>query len=62
MKGELKGNLSISVIPTIAPFLLPRFLQDFAIQFPNLKIVVREEPTKPRAPSTAIFIFFCLVQ
>ena len=46
IKGELKGNLSISVIPTIAPFLLPRFLQDFAIQFPNLKIVVREEPTK----------------
>jgi LysR family hydrogen peroxide-inducible transcriptional activator len=46
IKGELKGNLSISVIPTIAPFLLPIFLQDFARQFPNLNIVVREEPTK----------------
>jgi LysR family hydrogen peroxide-inducible transcriptional activator len=46
IKGEIKGSLTVSVIPTIAPFLLPLFLQDFARQFPDLAIVVREEPTK----------------
>ncbi len=41
----MKGTLSLSVIPTIAPFLLPLFLQDFAAKFPNLNIKVREETT-----------------
>lgn len=45
VKGEVKGDLSISVIPTIAPFLLPLFLQSFAGKFPNLKMVVKEQPT-----------------
>jgi LysR family hydrogen peroxide-inducible transcriptional activator len=46
IKGEVSGNLNLSVIPTIAPFLLPLFLQDFASQFPELKIVVKEETTE----------------
>ncbi|MEQ8909838.1 MAG: LysR substrate-binding domain-containing protein [Vicingaceae bacterium] len=45
IKGEVRGNLTISVIPTIAPFLLPLFLQDFAAKFPNLNIVVKEQTT-----------------
>jgi len=45
VKGEIMGNLTLSVIPTIAPFLLPLFLQDFAAKFPNLNIIVREETT-----------------
>jgi LysR family hydrogen peroxide-inducible transcriptional activator len=45
IKGEMAGTLTLSVIPTIAPFLLPLFLQDFAVKFPNLKIIVREETT-----------------
>jgi LysR family hydrogen peroxide-inducible transcriptional activator len=45
VKGEVSGNLTLSVIPTIAPFLLPVFLQDFASQFPNLTIKIREETT-----------------
>lgn len=45
IRGEMAGNINLSVIPTIAPFLLPLFLQDFALKFPNLNIVVREETT-----------------
>lgn len=45
IKGEVRGNLSIAVIPTIAPFLLPLFLQDFAARFPNLNITVKEQTT-----------------
>ena len=46
VKGEIKGDLSISVIPTIAPYLLPLFLQSFAGKFPKLNIVVKEETTE----------------
>jgi len=35
MKGVVKGKLKIAVIPTIAPFLLPLFLKEFATQFPE---------------------------
>jgi len=44
-KGEETGKLSLSVIPTIAPFLLPKFLSSFAAQFPKLDIQVKEETT-----------------
>lgn len=45
IKGEQRGNLSISVIPTIAPFLLPRFLHGFARNFPALDIQITEQTT-----------------
>ena len=46
MKGVVKGKLKIAVIPTIAPFLLPLFLKEFATQFPELIIEVREHTTQ----------------
>ncbi len=45
LKGEVKGKLTIAVIPTVAPFLLPLFLHHFAATFPNLTIEVRELTT-----------------
>lgn len=45
LKGEMAGELRIGVIPTIAPYLLPLFLSKFAIQFPEVKIVIKEIPT-----------------
>lgn len=45
VKGEIAGELSISVIPTIAPYLLPLFLTDFAKRFPDLHIKVKEQTT-----------------
>jgi LysR family hydrogen peroxide-inducible transcriptional activator len=45
MKGEIRGALSIGVIPTVAPYLLPLFLTKFASQFPEVNIVVKEMTT-----------------
>ncbi len=45
LKGELSGEVRIGVIPTVAPFLLPRFLNDFAEKYPNLSFVITERNT-----------------
>ena len=44
--GEpLTGELRMSVIPTIAPFLLPRILPKLRADWPSLKLYLREEPS-----------------
>lgn len=46
--GEpLSGELRMSVIPTIAPFLLPRALPRLRRDYPDLKLYLREEPSGP---------------
>ena len=46
IKGEVSGNLTLSVIPTVAPGLLPLFLTDFAKKFPSLNIDIQEQTTE----------------
>lgn len=46
IKGELVGELKIGIIPTVAPYLLPKFLSDFANKFPNINFLVSEMTTK----------------
>lgn len=41
----LSGEMRMSVIPTIAPFLLPRMLPRLRRERPNLKLFLREEPS-----------------
>ena len=41
----LSGELRMSVIPTIAPFLLPRILPRLRRDRPRLKLFLREEPS-----------------
>jgi LysR family hydrogen peroxide-inducible transcriptional activator len=41
----LAGDLRMSVIPTIAPFLLPRMLPRLRRERPKLKLFLREEPS-----------------
>ena len=41
----LSGELRMSVIPTIAPFLLPRMLRGLRVEWPELKLYLREETT-----------------
>ncbi len=41
----LTGEVRMSVIPTIAPFLLPRMLPRLRRERPNLKLFLREEPS-----------------
>jgi LysR family hydrogen peroxide-inducible transcriptional activator len=45
LKGEMIGELKIGVIPTIAPYLLPLFLTQFANRFPKVNIAVKEMTT-----------------
>ncbi len=39
----LSGEMRMSVIPTIAPFLLPRILPRLRTEYPDLKLYLREE-------------------
>ncbi|MGV6809580.1 MAG: LysR substrate-binding domain-containing protein [bacterium] len=42
----LSGRLTLGVIPTIAPFLLPNILPNLRQQFPQLKLFLREDTTQ----------------
>lgn len=42
----LTGRLNLGVIPTIAPFVLPKLLPDLREQFPELKLYLREDTTR----------------
>jgi LysR family hydrogen peroxide-inducible transcriptional activator len=41
----LSGEMRMSVIPTIAPFMLPRLLPQLRRDWPDLKLFLREEPS-----------------
>ena len=43
----LTGELRMSVIPTIAPFMLPGILARLRADYPDLKLYLREEPSGP---------------
>jgi LysR family hydrogen peroxide-inducible transcriptional activator len=43
----LTGEMRMSVIPTIAPFMLPRILPRLRHDYPDLKLFLREEPSGP---------------
>ena len=47
----LSGEMRMSVIPTIAPFLLPRILPRLRRDYPDLKLFLREEPSGPACES-----------
>ena len=44
--GPLSGRLRIGVIPTVAPYLLPRIIQTLAARFPRLDLHPREAVTQ----------------
>ncbi|WP_462252539.1 hydrogen peroxide-inducible genes activator [Ferruginibacter sp.] len=44
-QGILKGELKIGIIPTLAPYLLPLFLQPFLKKYPDVTIKVKEMTT-----------------
>lgn len=41
-KGEVSGPLSIGVGPTIAPYLMPRFIKGYTGSYPHVKLTVNE--------------------
>ena len=44
---KLSGNITLAVIPTIAPFLLPPLLARLRQDFPSLQLYLREAQTEP---------------
>jgi LysR family hydrogen peroxide-inducible transcriptional activator len=45
-KGVLTGELRIGIIPTLAPYLLPLFIQPFIKKYPGVKLIVNEMMTE----------------
>ena len=45
MTGLLRGVLTVGVLPTIAPYLLPPVLSQFAELHPGMELVVQEDTT-----------------
>ena len=45
VKGEFTGILRVGIIPTIAPFLLPLFLQSFMDKYPKVELIFDELTT-----------------
>jgi LysR family transcriptional regulator, hydrogen peroxide-inducible genes activator len=46
LKGEVKGELKLGIIPTVATYLLPLFLNSFIKRYPLLKIKIIELTTQ----------------
>ena len=44
-QGVFMGELRIGIIPTLAPYLLPLFLQSFLNKYPHIKIKIKEMTT-----------------
>lgn len=44
-KGEVSGELKIGIIPTLTPYLLPRFIGRFSEKYPQVKVSVEEHYT-----------------
>jgi LysR family hydrogen peroxide-inducible transcriptional activator len=45
-KGEIKGNIKMGIIPTVAPYLLPIFIDQFLADYPDVKVTVYELTTE----------------
>ncbi len=44
--GEFNGTLKIGIIPTIAPYLIPLFLDTFVKKYPGIELIIDEITTK----------------
>ncbi|WP_413584719.1 LysR family transcriptional regulator [Bdellovibrio sp. HCB274] len=45
-KGAMSGTLRIGIIPTLAPYLLPLFLNKFMTKYPHVHLVIDELETQ----------------
>ena len=42
---DLRGSVAVGVIPTVAPYLIPRYVARFARKYPDAKLRIVEETT-----------------
>lgn len=45
-KGEIAGKIRLGVIPTIAPYILHKFIPEFVSRYPKVELEVREMHTE----------------
>lgn len=45
MRDPLRGTIRMGVIPTVAPYMLPRVMPNIRTRFPELRLLLREERT-----------------
>lgn len=46
LKGDVSGVIKLGIIPTLAPYLLHRFIKGFLEKYPNVKLQVEETVTE----------------
>ena len=44
--GEISGDFKLGIIPTLAPYLLPLFLENFTKSYPKVNLIVEELQTQ----------------
>ena len=45
-KGEITGDFRLSVIPTLSPFIVPLFIQEFVSKYPKVNLMIKENKTE----------------
>ncbi len=45
MRGETRGELKVGIIPTLAPYLVPLFVQDFTTRYKDVHLSISEITT-----------------
>ncbi len=46
VSGKFTGRLRVGIIPTIAPYLLPKFLKKFICKYPEVELIIDEVNTR----------------
>lgn len=44
--GQLKGELNLAIIPTLAPYIIPIFVQEFSSKYPEVRLKINEYKTE----------------
>lgn len=58
-KNELAGELKIGVIPTIAPYLLPKVIMSFTTRFPKVQLQIWEYTTEQIISNLKVGLLDC---
>jgi LysR family hydrogen peroxide-inducible transcriptional activator len=58
-KKELSGELKVGIIPTVAPYILPKILQGFIEKYPQVKLIVWEQTTEQIIQQLKLGIIDC---
>ena len=45
-QSEIKGELRLAIIPTLAPYLMPLFIRSFSEKYPSVKLLISELTTE----------------